>query len=119
MPTVLIVDDHEAFRLSARRLLETEGFSVVGEAPDGMTALRCAREMAPDVVVLDVMLPDIDGFDVAKRLCADGDPPAIILTSSRDPSDFAPLIAASGARGFVPKSDLTGEALRALIPSVR
>jgi CheY-like chemotaxis protein len=112
--TVLIVDDHPTFRRSARLLLESEGYVVVGEAGDGAEALAAARELAPQVVLLDVQLPDIDGFDVAARLTGSDDGPVVVLTSSRDGSDFGPLIERSGARGFVPKAELSGERLRAL-----
>ena len=113
--TVLIVDDHPSFRASARVLLEAEGFEVVGEAQDGFGGLEAARRLRPDVVLLDVALPDIDGFDVAARLTANGAAPAVILVSSRDPSDFGPLVSRSGARGFVPKGELSGDRLEALL----
>ncbi len=113
-PTVLIVDDHPTFRLTARLLLEAEGYTVVGEAGDGAEALRAARELAPQMILLDVQLPDIDGFDVASRLLDGEDGPVVILTSSRDGADFGPLIERSGARGFIPKAELSGDRLRAI-----
>jgi DNA-binding NarL/FixJ family response regulator len=113
--TVLIVDDHPSFRASARRLLEAEGYVVVGEAPDGAAALREAAALAPDLVLLDVALPDLDGFEVARRLTAGGGP-AVVLTSSRDWASIGTLVADSGARGFVPKDDLSAAALAALVP---
>ena len=112
--SVLIVDDHPSFRATARMLLEAEGYAVVGEAPDGMSALTAARELRPDVVLLDVNLPDIDGFEVAARL-TNGNGPTIVLVSSREGSDFGPLVARSGARGFISKSDLSGATLAALL----
>jgi DNA-binding NarL/FixJ family response regulator len=112
---VLIVDDHPSFRATARLLLESEGFDVVGESSDGATGLRDARALAPDLVLLDVQLPDIDGFEVAAQLTGDGDGPAVILTSSRDEADFGPLVAACGARGFVPKAELSGSALLGIL----
>jgi two-component system response regulator EvgA len=116
MPTsVLIVDDHPSFRLSARRMLEADGFAVVGEAEDGAAALDAVRELAPDLVLLDVQLPDIDGFEVAERLRAAGESPAIVLTSTRESSDFGERLAASPTQGFVTKGELTGAALAALI----
>jgi DNA-binding NarL/FixJ family response regulator len=115
VPTVLIVDDHPSFRLTARALLEAEGFDVVGEAADGASALAAVSELRPDVVLLDVQLPDLDGFEVASQLCSNGHCPSIVLTSSRDGSDFGPLVARSGARGFVPKAELSGEALVELL----
>jgi len=98
-------------------LLEVEGYDVVGEAPDGMSALDAVRELDPDVVLLDVNLPDIDGFDVAARLRNGTHQPTIVLVSSRDSSDFGPLVARSGARGFISKADLSGAALAALLES--
>ena len=113
--TVLVVDDHAGFRSRARLLLEAEGYEVVGEAGDGATAVAEAGRLRPDVVLLDVQLPDADGFEVASRLTANGDAPAVVLTSSRDWSDSADLIARSGARGFVPKDQLSGEAVGELL----
>jgi DNA-binding NarL/FixJ family response regulator len=115
---VLIVDDHPSFRATARLLLESEGFEVVGEAADGTSGLQNARELEPDLVLLDVQLPDIDGFEVAARLTGGVGGPAVVLTSSRDEADFGPLVAASGARGFVPKAELSGAALLALLEPV-
>jgi DNA-binding NarL/FixJ family response regulator len=114
--TVLVVDDHPSFRATARALLEAEGFSVIGEAADGEEALAKTVELHPDFVLLDIQLPDLDGFEVARRLEANGASPAIVLVSSRDAADYGDLISASGARGFVPKGELTGAALRALLP---
>src|SRR5262245_29591923 len=114
--TVLLVDDHPSFRATARALLEAEGFSVIGEAADGEEALAKTVELHPDFVLLDIQLPDLDGFEVARRLEANGASPAIVLVSSRDAADYGDLISASGARGFVPKGELTGAALRALLP---
>ena len=111
--SVLIVDDHPSFRASARMLLEAEGYEVIGEAEDGYAALRAVRELVPDIVLLDVQLPDIDGPEVAARLAAsNGINPAIVLTSSRDLEDIGGL---SGVRGFIPKSDLSRAALEALL----
>jgi DNA-binding NarL/FixJ family response regulator len=113
--TVLIVDDHPSFRAMARALLESEGFTVVGEAADGESAVEQARTLRPDVVLLDVQLPDIDGFQVAARLTANGSSPDIVMTSSRDSFDFGSLIAQCGARGFVPKAEISAEAIAALL----
>jgi DNA-binding NarL/FixJ family response regulator len=113
--TVLIVDDHPSFRATARALLEAEGFSVVGEAADGAEAIEKAAGLRPDVLLLDVQLPDLDGFEVCRRVSRNGGSPAVVLVSSRDASDFGDLIPSSGARGFVPKGELTGAAVRALI----
>jgi DNA-binding NarL/FixJ family response regulator len=113
--TVLIVDDHPSFRGSARALLEAEGYDVVGEAENGLDGLDAARALRPDVVLLDVQLPDIDGFEVAARLTKDAGAPAVVLISSRDGSDFGHLVRDSGARGFIPKAELSGDAIAALV----
>jgi DNA-binding NarL/FixJ family response regulator len=113
--SVLIVDDHPSFRLSARRMLEASGYEVVGEAADGEAAIEAVRELDPDLVLLDVQLPDLDGFEVAARLRDAGGRSAIVLTSTRESSDFGKEIAASPARGFVTKGELSGEAIAALI----
>lgn len=116
MPTsVLIVDDHPSFRLSARRMLEADGYEVVGEAADGAAALTAAGELRPDLVLLDVQLPDIDGFEVAARLRDNGEEAAIVLTSTRERSDFGGEVEASPAAGFVTKGELSGAAIAALI----
>lgn len=111
--TVLIVDDHASFRASARLLLEAEGFEVVGEAGDGETALELARALRPDLVLLDVVLPDLSGFEVAERLT--GVPAKIVLVSSREQSDYGQRVRRSGALGFVAKDQLSGDALRELL----
>jgi DNA-binding NarL/FixJ family response regulator len=113
--SVLIVDDHPSFRASARMLLEAEGFTVVGEAEDGMSGLAAVAALHPDVVLLDVHLPDINGFDVAARLTANGGSPAVVLTSSRDVEDLGSLAGRGCVRGFIPKSELSGPALEALL----
>ena len=112
--TVLIVDDHPTFRSTARLLLESEGFEVVGEAEDGQGALAAAGQLHPDLVLLDVNLPDLDGFDVAARISNDSPAPAVVLVSSRDSCDYGPLVARSGARGFIPKGELSAAAIAEL-----
>jgi DNA-binding NarL/FixJ family response regulator len=111
----LIVDDHPSFRSTAHAVLEAEGFEVVGEAEDGESAIDAFARLRPDVVLLDVQLPDIDGFEVTRRLMSNGEGPAIVLVSSRDCCDYGSLVADSGARGFVPKNELTGAAVSALL----
>ncbi len=96
-------------------LLEAEGFEVIGEAADGRSGIACARDLRPDVVLLDVQLPDLDGFEVSSRLTANGEAPAVVLTSSRDAADYGSLAADTGARGFIPKSELSGATLEALL----
>jgi DNA-binding NarL/FixJ family response regulator len=112
--TVLIVDDHAGFRSFARALLEAEGFDVVGEAADGASALALAGALAPELVLLDVALPDMDGFAVCDALLRDGAGAAVVLTSSRDVSSYRRRLERSRARGFIPKSELSGPALAAL-----
>ena len=113
--TVLIVDDHAPFRALARALLQLEGFEVVGEAADALSALDAVRRLQPNVVLLDIQLPDLDGFEVARRLAQAEDPPAIVLVSSRDRSAYRRRLAESSARGFIVKSDLSGAAVAALV----
>lgn len=115
MTTVLIVDDHPTFRATARALLEAEGYEVVGEAEDGTAAIEATIALGPDFILLDIQLPDINGFEVAERLLRNGSAATIVLTSSRDSSEFGSLVAESGARGFVPKAELSGAVLAALL----
>jgi len=112
--TVLIVDDHPGFRTSARRMLEADGYQVVDEAQDGRSGIAAARARRPDIVLLDVHLPDTDGFAIAAELTGSDDAPIVVLTSSHDLGEFNRLVARSGARGFVAKADLSGAALEAL-----
>jgi len=112
--TVLIVDDHADFRAFARALLTADGFDVVGEAPDGASALAAARSLRPALVLLDVQLPDLDGFAVCEQLAGDDDPPAVVLTSSRDASSYRRRLGESSARGFIPKAELSGAELATL-----
>jgi DNA-binding NarL/FixJ family response regulator len=115
--TVLLVDDHAGFRASARSLLELDGFRVIGEAADAASAIGMARELAPELVLLDVVLPDASGFEVAEQLA--GSPSRVILTSTRAPQDLGPRVRRSGALGFVSKDQLSGAALCALLDSAR
>jgi DNA-binding NarL/FixJ family response regulator len=112
---VLIVDDHDEFRVLARTVLERQGFDVVGEAADGAGATLAVRQIRPDVVLLDVQLPDANGFDLADVLRADDSSPIVVLTSSRDESDFGGRLERSGARGFILKSRLSGAALAEIV----
>ncbi|HZQ15984.1 MAG TPA: response regulator transcription factor [Gaiellaceae bacterium] len=112
---VLVVDDHPSFRRCARALLAAEGFEVVGEAEDGAAALELATRVAPEIVLLDVQLPDVDGFEVSSRLLAKNPALKVVLVSSRDRSAYGPRIEASGARGFVAKGELSGPALERLL----
>ena len=116
MTRVLIVDDHPSFRASARAVLEADGFDVVGEAEDGVSALEAVRALAPDVILLDVQLPDANGFELCDLICAHSSLlPSIVLVSSRDAADYNGLIDTSPAKGFISKADLSGDAFRALL----
>ena len=114
-PTVLIVDDHDGFRESARALLEAEGFAVVGDAADGVSALAAVRRLQPDVVLLDIRLPDLDGFAVAELLAALDEPPRVVLISSRDAAAYGPRFDTAPVCGFLAKRDLSGASLAALV----
>lgn len=111
----IVVDDHAAFRASARRLLELTGYDVVAEAGDGASGLALVRELEPELVLLDVALPDMSGFDVADALA--GSSSAVVLVSSRDPADLGRRALESGAIGFIPKDRLSEETIRELVGS--
>lgn len=117
--TVLIVDDHAGFRSWTRTLLESEGFQVVGETADGTSAVTAARDLRPDLVVLDVMLPDISGFEVARRLATLAHAPTVVLVSTREAADYGDVIGHSHVAGFISKPDLTGRRLREVIGVAR
>lgn len=112
---VLIVDDHATFRNRLRVMLEAEGVNVVAEAADGASAFQAVDTVDADVILLDVHLPDIDGFEIARRLCERAVPAAVILISSRDVTDFAGSLASSPAHGFISKADLTPQAISELL----
>ena len=114
-PTLLIVDDHPGFRSLARRLLTAGGFEVVGEAADGHAAITAARTLQPDVVLVDIQLPDIDGFEVTARLRDGQTGPVVVLISTRDRTDYGPRVDRCGARGFIPKAELSPAAIRSLL----
>ena len=120
MIDVLIVDDYAPFRAAARRLLEHAGFRVVGEAFDSNSAIDAVSRLAPDVILLDLQLPGEDGFAISKRIMSayggsgDGGP-AIVLMSGRPIANYRRRLAASRAAGFIPKTELTAAALRALV----
>jgi DNA-binding NarL/FixJ family response regulator len=113
--SVLIVDDHAGFRSWARALLEMQGYAVVGEAEDGVSAITLVRTVKPDVVLLDIRLPDIDGFEVTRRLAREGGEATVVLVSSRDAADYGGRLANSGAQGFIAKADLSATALEAVL----
>jgi DNA-binding NarL/FixJ family response regulator len=113
--TVLIVDDHAEFRAAARALLEADGYRVTGEASDGAQAVSLAAALHPDIVLLDIALPDTDGFAVAQALAASSDPPAVVLVSSREGSVYGRRLDRAPIRGFVPKRALSGAVIRGLL----
>jgi DNA-binding NarL/FixJ family response regulator len=117
--SVLIVDDHAGFRSWARVLLEMQGYTVVGDVEDGASAVAAVRSLRPDVVLLDVRLPDIDGFEVIRRLAREGIAACVVLVSSRDAEDFGGALEHSGAQGFVAKAELSAAALDAVLARYR
>jgi len=114
-PTVLMVDDHQGFRTRARAMLEAQGFDVVGEAGDGRSAVAAADRLRPDLALVDIGLPDLDGFAVAAAIRAAGTAHRIVLISGREAADFGGRVAGSAADGFIPKADLSGDGLLALL----
>ena len=115
MTSFLIVDDHPRFRALARLLLESEGYAVVGEADDGGGALTRARELSPDVVLLDVHLPDATGFEVADRLAREHPGATVVMTSTHEGPELECMAQRCGAAGFLPKDELSGTSLRRLL----
>ena len=111
----MIVDDHSGFRACARHMLESDEFEVVGEAADAASAIAMARELRPDIVLLDIQLPDIDGIEASKQIATLNGRTQIVLVSSRGRSDYGSALDESPARGFIPKSELCGATLRELI----
>ncbi|KRC88331.1 hypothetical protein ASE25_15980 [Terrabacter sp. Root85] len=110
-PTLVIIDDHDGFRACARALLEAEGYDVVGEAADGSSGAELVGRLQPDVVLLDIVLPDVDGFAVSERIAGCAPHCAVVLTSTRSRRSYGARVAAVRARGFVGKSELSGAAL--------
>jgi DNA-binding NarL/FixJ family response regulator len=113
--TVLIVDDHEDFRRSASLLLTADGFEVVGDVADAAAALDAVAHLRPDVVLLDVQLPEVDGFAVAEQLAGTLEPPAVVLVSSREAAAYGARLTSASVRGFIAKRDLSGATLAALV----
>jgi DNA-binding NarL/FixJ family response regulator len=114
-PTVLIVDDHAEFRASASELLQAQGFDVVGVAADGPAAVELVLRLRPQIVVLDVQLPDRDGFAVAERLAEETPAPQVVLVSGRDAIAYGRRLADAPVCGFLAKRDLSGAALAGLV----
>jgi DNA-binding NarL/FixJ family response regulator len=115
MTTILIVDDDPRFRTQARDILAGDGFEVIGEAADGAAGIEAARALKPDFVLLDIGLPDIEGFQVATALAAEGPPPWVVLTSSRDARTYGRRLTNGDSLGFIPKEQLSGAAIRAMV----
>jgi two-component system nitrate/nitrite response regulator NarL len=113
--TVLVVDDHSGFRASVRALLHEGPFEVVAEAEDAEAALAAVRTHKPDVVLLDIALPRVDGFAIAERLAGHPSPPAVVLVSTRDASDYGSRLAGARVRGFIQKAQLSIPALEAVL----
>jgi DNA-binding NarL/FixJ family response regulator len=112
--SVLIVDDHDAFREFVARLLMADGLQIVGQAGDGESALETMRATHPNLVLLDVQLPGIDGFDVAKQLAQEPEPPAIVMTSTRDARDYGSRLEHAPVVGFIPKQNISAAAISVL-----
>lgn len=115
MSTILIIDDDPRFRTQARDILAGDGFVVIGEAVDGASGLAAAHALQPDFVLLDVGLPDIEGFEVARAIAVNGPPPWVVLTSSRDARAYGRRLANGHSLGFIPKERISGAAIRALV----
>ena len=113
--TVLIVDDHETFRDAAREVLEAAGFDVVGVAIDGLQALAEVERLIPDVVLLDIQLPGLDGFEVAEHLAAMARAPDVVLISGRDAVTYGERVGRASIVGFIPKRELNGASLAGLL----
>ncbi len=99
-------------------MLEENGHSVVGEAADGWSGVEMAQTLRPEAVLLDIGLPDIDGIEVARRLAEAPEPPAVVLTSTREASEYGPRLAGCPAAGFIAKDELSGPAVAALLAGV-
>jgi two-component system, chemotaxis family, chemotaxis protein CheY len=115
---VLIVDDHHGFRILARKLLEGDGYHVVGEASDGAAGVAAVAMLKPDLVLLDIQLPDHDGFEITRQLIERAPSCQVVLISSRDASDYGRCLEQSGARGFIPKDQLCTAALTELLGNI-
>jgi DNA-binding NarL/FixJ family response regulator len=109
------VDDHDDFRAAARAVLEADGYKIVAEAGDGDSGVRLAEELCPSLVLLDIGLPDQDGFAVADLLARMADPPDVVLISSRERAAYGRRIDAAPVRGFLSKRQLSGRALTDLL----
>ncbi len=109
--TAVIVDDHAPFRAQAARLVEAAGYEVVASCGDGRSALAAISELRPDLVLLDVQLPDTDGFQLMAQLDGSLDLPTVVLVSSREAADYGTRIRRSGAAAFITKAELSAQSL--------
>jgi DNA-binding NarL/FixJ family response regulator len=116
---ILVIDDNAAFRGALGQVLETDGFVVVAGAGTGVSGIQLARKHKPDLVIVDVQLPDTDGFDVAEQLAVLDPALDVILTSGLDLSDLGALVTDGAARGFIPKAELSVAAITTLLASTR
>jgi DNA-binding NarL/FixJ family response regulator len=103
---VLIVDDQEPFRMAARMVVDaTDGFEVVGEAASGEDSVRMARDLAPDLVLMDVNLPGINGLEATRQILSEGkDRVVVLLLSTYEEEEYAPRAAECGAAAYIPKA---------------
>jgi len=113
--TVLIVDDHDGFRAQAADMLQAAGYDVVGSCADGRSALAAISALGPEVVLLDVQLPDTDGFRLITELGPGQQRPTIVLISSREAADYGTRVGRSRAAGFITKAELSAQSLLAVI----
>jgi len=113
--TLVVVDDHAGFRQVVSAMLTAAGWQVIGEASTGAAAPDMIMRLAPDLVLLDVVLPDMDGFAVAEHLAAAGCRSAVVLISGHDRSDFEGRVRAAPVRGFLAKEMISGQALARLL----
>jgi DNA-binding NarL/FixJ family response regulator len=112
--TAVIVDDHADFRAQAVELVRAAGYEVVGSCPDGRSALDTVAALRPDMVLLDIQLPDIDGFRLMTQFPAQ---PTVVLISTREAADYGTRVARSGAAGFITKSELSVDTLARAVAS--
>ncbi|MBV9315601.1 MAG: response regulator transcription factor [Pseudonocardia sp.] len=117
--SVLIVDDHAGFRSLARKVLGADDYVVVGEASDGASAIAALGVLKPELVLLDIQLPDRDGFDVSQQLIKESPELKIVLISSRDARDYGCRLDQSDVRGFIPKAELCATALTKVLATAR
>ncbi|AIR90119.1 response regulator transcription factor [Pseudomonas cremoricolorata] len=114
MHSILIVDDHPVIRLAVRMLLENQHYKIVGESDNGVDAMQMVRESKPDLVILDISIPKLDGLEVLSRLQSMGLPMKVLVLTAQSPALFAVRCMQSGASGYVCKQEDLGELLSAI-----